>query len=96
MKASKEKTLETWDDYFKAFLKLLPSVSQSIDQRTIFCDACRIFSLSIRGAVTLDATDKEEIEKAYSRFVGKYQEEGMKKMNIQIIILIIEREVVVI
>lgn len=82
MKASKEKPLETWDDYFKAFLKLLPSVSQSIDQRTIFCDACRIFSLSIRGAVTLDATEKEEIEKAYSGFVGKYEEEGMKKIAV--------------
>ena len=82
MKASKEKTHETWDDYFKAFLKLLPSVSQSIDQRTIFCDACRIFSLSIRGAVTLDETEKAEIEKAYSGFVRKYEEEGMKKIAV--------------
>ena len=82
MKASKEKPWETWDDYFKEFLKLLPSVSQSIDQRTIFCDACRIFSLSIRGAVTLDANEKEEIEKSYSGFVGKYGEEGMKKMSV--------------
>lgn len=72
----------TWDGYFKAFLKLLPSVSQSIDQRTIFCDTCRIFSLSIRGAVTLDEKEKGEIEKQYMSFVSKYGNDGMGKIAV--------------
>ena len=73
---------KTWDDYFKLFLKQLPSVSQSIDQRTIFCDACRIFSLSIRGAVTLDTKEKDEIEKQYMSFVSKYGKDGMGKIAV--------------
>lgn len=73
---------KTWDDYFKLFLKQLPSVSQSIDQRTIFCDACRIFSLSIRGAVTLDTNEKDEIEKQYMSFVSKYGKDGMGKIAV--------------
>lgn len=72
----------SWDGFFKAFLKLLPSVSQSIDQRTIFCDVCRIFSLSIRGAVTLDEKEKSEIEKQYMSFVSKYGNEGMMKISV--------------
>ena len=72
----------SWDGFFKAFLKLLPSVSQSIDQRTIFCDVCRIFSLSIRGAVTLDEEEKSEIEKQYMSFVSKYGNEGMMKISV--------------
>ncbi len=73
---------QSWDDYLKNFLSLLPKVSQAIDQRTIFCDACRIFSLSIRGTVTLDEKEKEAIENEYQTYVEKYGKDGMQKIAI--------------
>lgn len=72
--------LKYWDDYYREFLKLLPKVSDHHNQRDIFCDACRIFCLSLRGAVTMDAKEKDEIEAEYQRYVTKYGKEGMEKI----------------
>ena len=74
--------LKYWDDYYRAFLKLLPKVSDHHNQRDIFCDACRVFCLSLRGAVTIDAKEKEDIEVEYQRYVTKYGNEGMEKIGI--------------
>ena len=74
--------LKYWDDYYQAFLKLLPKVSDHHDQRDIFCDACRIFCLSLRGAVTIDCKEKDDIEEEYQRYVTKYGNEGMQKISI--------------
>lgn len=70
---------ETWEYYLKEFLNLLPKVSSSSDQRTIFCDACRLFSLSIRGTVTM-GEEKEQIEKEYKEMSEKYGQDGMGKI----------------
>lgn len=74
--------LKYWDDYYQAFLKLLPKVSDHHDQRDIFCDACRIFCLSLMGAVTINCKEKDEIEKEYQRYVTKYGNEGIHKISI--------------
>ena len=74
--------LRYWDDYYRAFLKLLPKVSDHHNQRDIFCDACRIFCLSLRGAVTIDGKENDDIEAEYQRYVTKYGREGMEKIGI--------------
>ena len=73
--------LKTWEECRKAFLKILPQVSTAHSARDIFVDACRIFSLSLRGAVTLQKEEKETIEKQYQSFVTKYGPEGMTKIS---------------
>ena len=72
----------TWEDFYKAFQNLLPRVSNSHSPSDIFRDVCRIFSLSLRGAVTVVQTEKDEIEKQYMSYVEKYGKEGMEKVSI--------------
>lgn len=72
----------TWEDFYKAFQTLLPKVSNSHSPSDIFRDVCRIFSLSLRGAVTVVQTEKDEIEKQYMSYVEKYGKEGMEKVSI--------------
>lgn len=71
---------KTWDEFYKAFLNLLPKVSNSHNPTDIFRDVCRIFSLSIRGTVTISQIEKDEIEKQYQSFVAKYGNDGMGKI----------------
>ena len=71
---------KTWEEFYKAFLNLLPKVSNSHNPADIFRDVCRIFSLSIRGTVTISQIEKDEIEKQYQSFVSKYGNEGMSKI----------------
>ena len=71
---------KTWEEFYKAFLNLLPKVSNSHNPTDIFRDVCRIFSLSIRGTVTISQIEKDEIEKQYQSFVAKYGNDGMGKI----------------
>ena len=86
MKSSSKNVLQDkpscWEGYYKEFLKVLPSVSQSYSPRDIFCDACRCFCLSLRGAVTLSGIEKDAIEKEYQTYVEKYGKDGMQKIAI--------------
>ena len=86
MKSSSKNVLQDkpscWEGYYKKFLKVLPSVSQSYSPRDIFCDVCRIFCLSLRGAVTMSHIEKDSIEKEYQTYVGKYGKDGMQKIAI--------------
>ena len=81
MKKPQNELPNTWDGCKKEFLAWLPRVSQSYDQRTIFQDSCRLFSLSIRGAVTTNPTDKESIEEQYNDFLEKYGKNGMEAIS---------------
>ena len=69
----------TLDGYVKAFVDGLPLVSQSYGVNQIFCDVCRVMSLSLRGVFAREK-EKAEIEDAYQRFVSKYGREGMDKI----------------
>lgn len=82
-KSNVRKTNEprTWEEYRKAFIGLLPKVSGSYDIRTVFCDVCRIFCLSLRGVVTM-GKEKDEIEREYQTYVEKYGKDGMQKVSI--------------
>lgn len=71
---------KTLEEFYKAFLNLLPKVSNSHNPTDIFRDVCRIFSLSIRGTVTISQIEKDEIEKQYQSFVAKYGNDGMGKI----------------
>ena len=81
MKRPQNELPDTWDGCKKEFLARLPRVSQSYDQRTIFQDSCRLFSLSIRGSVTTNTTDKESIEEQYNNFLVKYGKNGMEAIS---------------
>lgn len=72
----------TWEDYINSFVKLLPKVEPARDPKEIFCDVCRIFSLSLRGVATLDEKEKECIESQYMTFVEKYGKDGMEKVSV--------------
>ena len=80
MAVSKVDEPKTWEGFYKAFLNLLPKVSNSHNPTDIFRDVCRIFSLSIRGTVTISQIEKDEIEKQYQSFVAKYGNDGMGKI----------------
>ena len=69
----------TWDTCRKDFIKLLPQVSPSHDIRTLFCDVCRIFSLSLRGAMAI-GDEKRKIEEEYSRYAESFKKEGMDRV----------------
>lgn len=70
-----------WGEFKNNFLKLLPKVSQSYDSITIFQDVCRIFSLSLRGTLTISQIEKDLIEKEYQTYVVKYGKSGMEKIT---------------
>lgn len=70
---------KTWEGFYKAFLNLLPKVSNSQNPTDIFRDVCRIFSLSIRGTVTM-GKEKDQIEKQYQEFAMKYGADGMTRI----------------
>ena len=72
---------DTWEGCKKEFLTLLPKVSPSYDTRTVFQDACRLFSLSIRGAFPNGKEDKKSIEGMYESFLEKYKKEGMSVIS---------------
>lgn len=76
-----EPSPETWQGRYNAFKKLLPTVSNAHSPSDIFRDVCRVFSLSIRRAVTLDKAERDDIEGMYASFVGKYGPDGMKKVG---------------
>lgn len=71
----------TWQDHYNAFKKALSAVSNAHSTSDIFRDVCRVFSLSIRGAVTLDKAERDDIEGMYASFVGKYGPDGMKAIG---------------
>ena len=73
---------QTWHDHYNAFKKALQTVSNAHSASDIFRDVCRIFSLSLRGAVTVDKTEKDSIENMYSSLACKYGPDGMKKVRI--------------
>lgn len=72
----------TWEECRRWFKKTLPVVSHAYNPCDIFCDACRIFSLSLRGTVTVDENERGEIERQYSDFRRKYRAEGMTQISI--------------
>lgn len=76
-----EPSPETWQDHYNAFKKLLPTVSNAHSPSDIFRDVCRIFSLSLRGAVTIDKAERDEIESMYASLAGRYGPDGMKKVG---------------
>ena len=76
MAKANEPVSPTWEGYIKDFINGLSKVSPSYGTNQIFVDVCRIFSLSLRGAVT-SGKEKEDIEAWYQRFVEKYGKEGM-------------------
>jgi len=70
-----------WTEHYGAFKKLLPTVSNAYSPTDIFRDACRLFSLSLRGAVTVDKTERDGIESMYASLAGKYGPGGMEKVG---------------
>ena len=70
-----------WQEHYGAFRKMLPTVSNAHSPSDIFRDVCRIFSLSLRGAVTMDKAEREGIESMYASFAEKYGPDGMKKVG---------------
>ena len=70
-----------WDVLMNDFIKKLQTVSQSYDQNTIFQDVCRIFSLSLRGALAIQKEEKDAIEDYYQKFVEKYGNDCMRKIG---------------
>ena len=81
MKKQTEPSPETWQGRYNAFKKLLPTVSTAHSPSDIFRDVCRIFSLSLRGAVTIDKAERDEIEGMYASLAGRYGPDGMKKVG---------------
>lgn len=63
------------------FVKLLNKVTNSVACTEVFADFCHCACLSLRGAVTLNKTEKDNIEAEYKRYVDKYGASGMEKMS---------------
>ena len=70
-----------WEKIKKDFIALLPTVASSYDTRSVFCDACRVFSLSLRSPLATTKEERDAIEKEYQSYVRKYGEDGMKKIG---------------
>ena len=68
------------ESYIKDFLKKLSEVSSAHDPKQVFCDACRMFCLSLRGVVTLDPKEKDAIETEYASYVKKYGDKAVQKV----------------
>ena len=68
-----------WTEHYGAFKKLRPTVSNAYSPTDIFRDACRLFSLSLRGAVTTDKEEGAGIESTYASLAGKYGPGGIMK-----------------
>ena len=81
MKKQTDPSPETWQGRYNAFKKLLPTVSNAHSPSDIFRDVCRIFSLSLRGTVTIDKTERDEIESMYASLAGRFGPDGMKKVG---------------
>lgn len=81
MKKQTDPSPETWQGRYNAFKKLLPTVSNAHSPSDIFRDVCRIFSLSLRGTVTIDKAERDEIESMYASLAGRYGPDGMKKVG---------------
>jgi len=81
VKKQTEPSPETWQGRYNAFKKLLPTVSTAHSPSDIFRDVCRIFSLSLRGTVTIDKAERDEIESMYASLAGRYGPDGMKKVG---------------
>lgn len=73
--------LDKKEESIRDFLRKLSQVSSSYDPRQLFCDACRMFCLSLRGVVTLDKAEKDAIETEYASYVKKYGDASVKKMS---------------
>lgn len=72
MKRTEPVPRSEWQEHYGAFKKMLPTVSNAHSPSYIFRDVCRIFSLSLRGAVTVDKTERDGIESMYASLAGKY------------------------
>lgn len=76
-----EQEPKTWQEHYNAFKKALPAVSTAHSASDIFRDVCRIFSLSLRGAMTVEKAERDEIESMYASLAGRYGPDGMKKVG---------------
>lgn len=81
MKRTEPVPRSEWQEHYGAFKKMLPTVSNAHSPSDIFRDVCRIFSLSLRGAVTVDKTERDGIESMYASLAGKYGPGGMEKVG---------------
>lgn len=81
MKRAEPLPKSEWQEHYGAFRKMLPTVSNAHSPSDIFRDVCRIFSLSLRRAVTMDRAERGEIEGMYASLAGKYGPDGMKKVG---------------
>lgn len=81
MKRAEPSPESEWQEHYGAFRKMLPTVSNAYSPSDIFRDVCRIFSLSLRGAVTINKAERDEIEGMYASLAGRYGPDGMKKVG---------------